>query len=267
LFALQGSRPDVLFYNMPVKFFHSGEENLKEAVVKNVLDTQRMINFAQSSKIPYVFFMSSSGALNANNWIGATQRLGELYAQFADSQNRKTYAKFKIIRIPEEMTYQSGLGGKALASILSKGYVSVDFADSELAAVYYRRDLITPLLKTVASLMKSNDATSSVYTIAPKNEMNFEDIVGDICHAFCLRKDKDVQMVYDCKSEAMKLDDFISINESPEKTAIPNVLRTKFSCVVPDIYEHIWTLEEINGMTTRELISAVFQSLNEKIKT
>ncbi|MDR2158218.1 MAG: polysaccharide biosynthesis protein [Holosporaceae bacterium] len=267
LLGLQGSTPDVLFYNIPVKSFHSGEENLKEAVAKNVLDTKRLVDFAQSSKIPCVFLMSSSGALNANNWVGATQRLGELYAQFADSQNRKNYTKFKIIRIPEEMTYQTGIGGKIVSSIFLNGYVNADFSDSELAAVYYRRDLLTPLLKTIISLMKNNDATSSVYTIAPKNEMNFDDVVKDVCNTFGLRKDKDVQMVYGCRSEAMKLDDFISISESLEKTAIANVLRTKFSCVAHDSYEHIWTIEEINNMTTRELISAVFQSLNQKIKT
>jgi hypothetical protein len=267
LFNLQGTKPDVLFYNMPIKSFHSGEENLKEAVIKNVLDTKRMIDFSQSNKIPFVFILSNSGALNANNWIGATQRLGELFAQFADSQSRKTYTKFKIIRIPEEITDLSNILGDVLSSIFSKGYVNVNFLDSELAALYYKKDILPPLLKTIVSLMKNNDTTSSIYTIAPKNDVIFEDFIKNVCNVCGLRKDKDVQVVYNCPSEEMKLDDFVSISESMEKTAISNVLRTKFTCINSENYEHIWTIEEINGMTTRELIAAVFQSLNEKIHT
>jgi hypothetical protein len=265
LLSLQGTKPDVFFYNMPIRSFHSGEENLKEAVTKNVLDTKRIIDFAQSNKIASVFILSSSEALNANNWIGATQRLGELLAQFADSQNRKMHTKFKIIRLPKEIMDPSHILGNVVSSILSKGCVNANFLDSEVAELYYTKDILTPFLKTVVSLMKNSDATSSVYTISLKNNMIFEDFIGNVCSVFGLRKDKDVQVVYNSKSEEMKLDDFVSISESMEKTAIAGVLRTKFSCTNLQNYEHIWTMEELDGMTIRELISAVFQSLNEKI--
>jgi hypothetical protein len=157
--------------------------------------------------------------------------------------------------------------GNVISSILSRGYINANFLDSELMALYYTKDILTPFLKTVVSLMKNNDATSSVYTITPKNNMIFEDFIKNVCGVFGLRKDKDVQVVYNSKSEEMKLDDFVSISEPMEKTAIANVLRTKFYCTNPENYKHIWTIEELNGMTIRELISAVFQSLNEKVGT
>ncbi|MDR0632501.1 MAG: polysaccharide biosynthesis protein [Holosporaceae bacterium] len=265
LLRLQATKPDIFFYNMPVRSFSSGEENLKEAVAKNVLDTKKMIDFVQSSKISHVFIISSSRTLNANNWIGATQKLGELFAQFADSQNRKSHTKFKIIRIPEEATSSSGILGKIISSIFLNGYVNVDFPDSELKGIYHRKDVFPLFVKTIASLMKGNDSTSSVYTVTPQNEVVFEDFVKDVCGVLGLRKNKDTRVVYNCKSEEIKLDDFLNITESFEKTSIPCVLRTKFSCTSSENYDHIWTIEEIANMTTRELISAVFQSLREKI--
>jgi hypothetical protein len=218
-----------------VKSAHSGEENLKEAVVKNVFETKRLIDFVQLCKIPMVFILSGSGALNARNWIGATQRLGELLAQFADSQHRKAFTKFRVIRIPDEVGDPEGVFGKTVSSILSDGYINCDHQNSESNTVYYRKDILPLLVKAVTFLMKSNDVTSSVYTIVPKNNIIF--------------------------------DDFIDIDELIEKTAIPGILRTKFTCNSLANYSNVWTIEEINAMTTRELISAVFQNLSEKIKS
>ena len=46
------ARPDILFYNMPIKMRFSDEDHLKEALMKNVIDTDRMIKLAQGIKIP-----------------------------------------------------------------------------------------------------------------------------------------------------------------------------------------------------------------------
>ncbi|MDR1333778.1 MAG: polysaccharide biosynthesis protein [Holosporaceae bacterium] len=266
LLELQPSKPDVFFYNMPIKSVRSCEENLKEAVVKNVLETRHIINFAQSNKIPIMFILSSSGALNARNWIGATQRLGELFAQFADSQHRKTFTKFKIIRIPNNVSDPSGIFGKVISSIFANGCINDCSQSSELNTAYYRKDILPLLTKVVTFLMKGNDATSSVYTITPKNNVTFNNFVKNVCNIVCLRKGSDVQVVQDNQPKEMELDDFIDINEPLEKTAVPGLLRTKFSCADPASYSSIWTFEEVGAMTTRELISAVFQSVNEKIK-
>jgi hypothetical protein len=251
---------------MPIKSVRSGEENLKEAVIKNVLETRRVINFAQSNKIPIVFILSSSGALNARNWIGATQRLGELFAQFADSQHKKTFTKFRVIRIPNSISDPSSIFGKVISSIFANGYINDCGQNFELSTAYYRKDILPLLTKVVTFLMKGSDATSSVYTIAPKNNVPLNSLVKNVCNIVCLREGVDVQIVQNNEPKEMELDDFIDINEPLEKTAVAGVLRTKFSCVNSECYSRIWTFEEIGAMTTRELISAVFQSVNEKVK-
>jgi hypothetical protein len=114
--------------------------------------------------------------------------------------------------------------------------------------------------------MKGSDATSSVYTIAPKNSVTFNSLVKNVCNIVCLREKIDVPLVQNSECKEMELDDFIDINEPLEKTAVAGVLRTKFSVVNSTCYSGVWTFEEIGAMTTRELISAVFQSVNEKIK-
>jgi hypothetical protein len=114
--------------------------------------------------------------------------------------------------------------------------------------------------------MKTADATSSAYVIAPKGGTTFEDFIKDSRSALCLRKDKEGRVIYGYQLETAKSDASFEIAESLEKTAIAGVLRSKFLCSNPESYKRVWTVKEINEMTTRELISAVFQSLSEKLK-
>jgi FlaA1/EpsC-like NDP-sugar epimerase len=266
LLHLQETKPDILFYNIPIKSFHFGEDYLKETVIKNVLDTNRLIQFAQSVRISFVFIMSSSWASSSGNWIKATQRLGELFAQFADSQSRKLHTKFRVIRLPDVITDRLGIFGQIISSILSFGRVSIDFPEAELANVYYRSDILTTLLKVISTSMKAASSLSCVYTIAPENKISLDDVIKKVCDILCIRCGQDVPIVYNPKSEEMDLEDFAGISEQAEKTAIEGVFITKFLPTRASSYESLWTVDEIKKMTTRDLISAVFQSLSEKIK-
>ncbi|GHU11708.1 hypothetical protein FACS189449_03720 [Alphaproteobacteria bacterium] len=261
------SKPDILFYNMPIKSADYCDDILKEAVIKNVIYMNKIIEFAQRTQIPYVFVLSSDGALNANNWIGATQRLGELFAQFADSKSRKLHTKFRIIRIPESATDKSGIFGKIISDIKTNGCVNMNFPSCDVAKLYYRRDILSLLIKMVISALKEYDFSSSVYTLIPENRVSLDSLLSVICNQFLLRKDVDVKITYGCQSQAMDLEDFPNITEVLEKTSINGVLRTKFSTHNPASYEsRPWSIAQINDMNTRELVSAVFQSLNEKIE-
>lgn len=259
--------PDMLFYNIPIKSNFSGENNLKEALIKNVLNTQNLIKYAQNKKIPHVFVLSGNGAINATNWIGATQRLGELFVQFADSNSRKTSSKFRIIRIPESATDVQGLLGNIIASVLANGEIHIDFINTETYASFYRKDILPILIKSVISIYKAHDASSTVYTILPKNNISLNDLINKACNIVGLRRDKDVSVIYNSKTEALELDNFPNISEPLEETNMENVYCTKFSYVDELLYLNTWSIEQIYKMSTRDLISAVFQSLSEKIKT
>ncbi|GHT93520.1 hypothetical protein FACS1894122_08860 [Alphaproteobacteria bacterium] len=261
------SRPDILFYNMPVKAADYCDDILKEAVIKNVIYMNKVIEFAHRTQTPYVFVLSGDGALNANNWIGATQRLGELFAQFADSQSRRFHTKFRVIRIPESATDKSGIFGKIISDIKTDGCVNINFPSCDVAKLYYRKDILSLLIKMVTSALKEYDFSSSVYTLIPENRVSLDNLLDIICSQFLLRKNADVKVTYNCQSQTMDLENFPNITEALEKTSVNGIVQTKFSTHNPDSYEKkLWSIRQINNMKTRELVSVVFQSLNEKIE-
>ena len=156
---------------------------------------------------------------------------------------------------------------ESVSSILSKGCVNIDFPESELLTVYHRKDVLPLLARAVTLALKTYDSNSCVYTVAPKNGIVLDELIKHVCNVFCLQKDKDVRVVYNNKSEPMELDNFPNIaKETPEKTNVANVFSTKLMNANPEDYNDIWKIEEIRKMSTRDLISAVYQSLNQKLK-
>ncbi|MDR1362200.1 MAG: polysaccharide biosynthesis protein [Holosporaceae bacterium] len=259
------AKPDVLFYNMPIKLANGGENNLKEAVMKNIFETNRLIEFAHRTRLSRLMILSNLESLNASNWIGATQRIGELMAQFADSRSRKLHTKFRIIRIPNSATDQMGICGQMTSSLKSNGCINLKSPNSAITKVYYRKDILPLAIKMIGSAMKEYDFSSSVYTLIPKNNVPLENLLTIVCHLFLLRKETDIGIEYG-ESATMQLEDFPNITESLEKSGINGIVRTKFSGQNLASYEApLPSIEEINNMSPRELISYVFQNLNEKI--
>jgi hypothetical protein len=258
---LQEIKPDILFYNMPMKSVSSGEDDLKEALIKNVLDTQRIIEFAQQSRIKFVFIMSTMEALNANNWVGATQRLGELLAQYADSNCKKMYSKFRVIRIPECITDRSGIFKRMISSVQSSGSISFSLSEAEVKR-YCREDILMPLIKMIIFALKEHDFFSSVYSIIPRNNIAIDDLIKIICNTFLLRNGEDIKIVHSDKSEVINLENFPNISEPLEHTSIDCVMCTKLSSINREMFEaQKLSIEQLKSMTTRELIASVFQSL------
>ena len=258
------ARPDILFYNMPIKMRFSDEDHLKEALMKNVIDTDRMIKLAQGIKIPLTFVLSSTNSMDANNWTGATQRLGELLCQHADFQCRKTSSRFKIIRIPENVSDQYGFLGEVTESILKSGSVFLNFSESDLMDMYNSKDIIALTLKAIMLSYKT-EKTAEVLTVLPQNKADPKDLIDKICNLHGLKPERDIKVHYAKISETMELDNFPNISENLEKTSTLNIFCTKFVTSSVGNYSDLLTVEQISKMNPREIISAVFQSISDKV--
>ena len=259
------ARPDILFYNMPIKMRFSDEDHLKEALVKNAIDTDKMIKLAQGIKIPLTFVLSSTNSANANNWTGATQRLGELLCQHADFQCRKTSARFKVIRIPENVSDQYGLLGEVTESILKSGDIFINFSESDLMDMYNSKDVTALTLKAIMLSYKS-EKTAEVLTVIPQNKADPKGLIAKICNLHGLNPERDIKIHYTKINETMELDNFPNISENLDKTSTLNIFSTKFVTSSIGNYGDLLTVEQISKMNPREIISAVFQSISDKVK-
>ncbi|MBR1735001.1 MAG: polysaccharide biosynthesis protein, partial [Alphaproteobacteria bacterium] len=272
LFLSADIAPDILFFNMPLLHLDSSENNLKEAFVKNVFNVSEIIEKAQKLKIKFVFLLSTTQAFNTNNWIGATQRLGELSIQCIDSVRKKTQTKFRIIRLPDCVTDPSGIFDQIMFSILNGTQVVLpsdnDSRNISFNKYYWRNDIFHPLINLISFSLKEHYISADIYSILPQytNSGNSEDILNKICQSLCMRKGQDIKFEYTFGNGIDEIDhetNNLNISKELENTNIaPGVMRTKFSMTNLKYYNiPTWTIDQINKMSARDIIAEVFQSL------
>ena len=270
LFSNIDMKPDVLFFNMPLLHLGSSEDNLKEAFVKNVFNVSEIVETAQKLKIKFVFMLSTVGAFNTNDWAGATQRLGELVVQCIDSVRKRTQTKFRIIRLPDCITDFSGIFERITSAVVSGDKVVLpsesDSRDGFHNRYYSRNDVIHPLIKLISFSLKEHYVSADIYSIFPENTANnAEGILNTVCNSFYLRKGEDIKFDYTFNND-IDTEEILVAFKSLEKSDIASgIMRTKFSMTSLKYYDiPTWTIDQINKMSTRDVISAVFQSLKEK---
>lgn len=217
IFLSTDSKPEILFFNPSLLHLDSSEANLKEAVVKNAIDVSEIANAALKLNVKFVFFLSTMEAFETKNWIGATQRLGELYIQ--SISNRKSQTKFRIMRLPYSITDPSSLFDKAEEAIkndsirAATSFESADFKAEDAAQrvreenldsllerenrYYYNTDAIFhPFLKLIAYTLRDTYILPDIYSIFPQSApRNFNDVAEIACKLRGIRPNEDAGVV------------------------------------------------------------------------
>lgn len=256
-----GVKPDMLFCVMPIRMSNTRDNGMQEAFIKNVLETHRLMQSAQSAQIANIFMLSSAETNDVNNWVGATQKLGELLIQFAGTRN--TRGKVKIIRIPEAITDSFGVLSQFASSIAQCGQINVRQAETDI--LYRNKDIVPLLVRAVAFSMKSY--INQIYTIIPNRGISVSELIQYACNTFCLRKNLDVRVNYSSDLINENLNDFSTLTKDRlEKTDVANVFYSKAPNISLANYQNIsnWTAARVNNMSARDLISTVYQCVSER---
>ena len=114
-------------------------------------------------------------------------------------------------------------------------------------------------------LAYKSEKTAEVLTVLPKDKADPKDLINKICRLHGLNPNSDAKIQYTRENEPMELDNFPNISETPEKTSVSRVFSTKFVTSSVGNYNDLWTVEQICLMNPSEIISAVFQSISEKV--
>ncbi|HLC48956.1 MAG TPA: polysaccharide biosynthesis protein [Candidatus Andersenbacteria bacterium] len=94
-YAIQQTKPDVIFHVAAFKHVYLMEENLAEAIQNNVLGTRILVQAAISQRVPHFTFVSTDKVVNPQSVMGATKKLAEYYIQsLPPSQTKFTIVRF-----------------------------------------------------------------------------------------------------------------------------------------------------------------------------
>lgn len=252
----QDSSPDILFYSLPVISSKINDISFKDVSIKNIVETNNIIKFAQKCRARYVFLLSSS--YYSHEWIKATSIEAEHLAQLADSQHRKNYTKFIPIRIPNHILDQFGIIDQMKANL--KGIQNKIFASK----VFLKKDVMPLLIKCIYMSIKDNlfNSNANTYTLNPETY----DLNKVIKYLQFIFQSNEVDFNIS-DEEIVKLENFPSIEEDIIETSEPGVTFFKLKNLQIDSYKEALNIEQINSMSVRELVSDVFERILHSQKT
>lgn len=228
---IKGNSNDIVVFPLIYQNETIAAERLRDSAKGNLLDSDSNINACIEENVKNVFVLSSIHAVRAENWLGISQRLAELYAQNADYKS-KTGNRIIPIRLP---------------------IVDLFAENSEYTNKFYYTSVLARLID---NLVANQSVKGRVYSIIPQALQD-----NDL-----LRKILKITNCNDCcsKTNAIKMDSFSPLNERFEPSETDGVYFTNF--VNKPKYDMSEILLIENSKSIRDLSSEILAAVYEKVK-
>lgn len=229
---LFAARPvDIVIHAAAYKHVPLCEENVDIAIANNITGTKNVIDLSIRHKVPKVVIISTDKAVRPTNVMGATKRVGELYAQNVDSKETEIVA----VRFGNVLGSSGSVIPKFKKQIEAGGPVTV--TDREMTRYFMLIPEACQLVLQAASIAKGNE----LFILDMGEPVKIYDLAQQMIRLY--GKEDEIAITFTGLRPGEKLFEELLIDENEKKTEYSSIFIAH-----PSTYDISHLNEDINAL-------------------
>ncbi len=220
----QEAKPDIVFHAAALKHVPIVELNPEEGVLTNLVGTKNVVDAACENNVKTMVQISTDKAVNPTNVMGASKRLGELYAQSLDLK-KEVQTRFVTVRFGNVLGSSGSVVPLFKKQLDSGGPLTVTHPDIKRFFMTVR-EAVGLVLQ--ASAKSAQEDRGQIFVLDMGDSIRIQDVARKIIRLANLEPDKDIKIVFTGLRPGEKLfEELFDSSETPLKTSIEGVMAAK----------------------------------------
>ncbi|MDR3424239.1 MAG: nucleoside-diphosphate sugar epimerase/dehydratase [Alphaproteobacteria bacterium] len=237
-------KPDLVFHAAAIKHVPIAEENIREAILTNVVGTRIVADCCLKSGLAAMVLISTDKAVHPSSVMGATKRLAEMYCQALDLSSNAT--RFITVRFGNVLGSTGSVVPRFQEQLAKGGPLTVTHPD---ITRYFMtvREAVELVLQASALGAHPGDQRGKVLVLDMGEPVKIADLARQMIRLAGLRPDEDIKITYTGLRPGEKLhEELFADAEELIPSAADGVKLGKATTV-----ELPFLQEELNGYDTR----------------
>ncbi len=186
-------KPDLVFHAAAIKHVPIAEENIREAILTNVIGTRHIADCCLQSKCAAMVLISTDKAVYPSSVMGATKRLAEMYCQALDLSSADT--RFITVRFGNVLGSTGSVVPRFQEQLAKGGPLTVTHPD---VTRYFMtvHEAVELVLQASSLGARPGDQRGKVLVLDMGEPVKIADLARQIVRLAGRRPDEDIQIVY-----------------------------------------------------------------------
>jgi O-antigen biosynthesis protein WbqV len=186
-------RPHLVFHAAAIKHVPIAEENIREALMTNVMGTRHMADCCLQSGCLAMVLISTDKAVYPSSVMGATKRLAEMYCQALDLSSTDT--RFITVRFGNVLGSTGSVVPRFQEQLAKGGPITVTHPD---VTRYFMtiHEAVELVLQASSLGIRPGDQRGKVLVLDMGEPIRIADLARQIIRLAGLRPDEDIKITY-----------------------------------------------------------------------